>query len=91
MQWRLLVLVGALPACALSLARIQEAAAPSPSPASAFTPGGKGKGSADGPEEEAPPSSLKLLAGQLRHGTVRAYLLGSCLSWFFSDILLCKM
>ena len=66
------MLAGALPACALSLARIQEPA-----------------GSEDA--AAAPPSSLDLLAGQLRHGTVRAYLLGSCLSWFFSDILLCRL
>ncbi len=77
------MLAGALPACALSLARIQEPAGSKGSAA--------GSEDAPSPAAAAPPSSLYLLAGQLRHGTVRAYLLGSCLSWFFSDILLCRL
>lgn len=77
------MLAGALPACALSLARIRES--PSATPSAAPMAASKGES-----EEPQLVSSLAALGAQLRHGTVRAYLAGSCVSWFFSDILLCN-
>ena len=83
------MLAGALPACLLSLSRIHESPYPNPAPVPAPTAGGGGSSSKGGSEGPQLVSSLAALVAQLRHGTVRAYLTGSCVSWFLSDILLC--